>query len=173
MKGNTLLIVGGAALLLLLLSNTGAAAATTGVLNISSLIGYNTYATQDAINRLNSIYQELQSRGLTTMQILFALSQVLFESGLFTDVANYTRMNLNNYAGLTVVGGGYASYNSISDFVDAYLGFLTKGSNPLGASSITDFNNRLQQNGYYTENPAVYLNALNAYYNLLSQTIGQ
>jgi hypothetical protein len=171
MKGNTLIIVGVGILALLLFTNNASAA--TGALNLSSLIGYNAYSTQAAVNTLNSIYQELNSRGYTTTQILFMLSQILFESGLFTSVANYNLINQNNFAGLTVVGGGYAAYNSISDFCDAYIGFLTKGSNPLGATSLTDFNNRLQQNGYYTENPTVYMNGLQSYYNLLSSTIGQ
>lgn len=170
MKGNTLLIAGAALILLLLITNP-AQANTSGMLNISSLIGFNQYATQDAVNRLNNIFQELQSRGFSTMQLLFMLSQILWESGLFTDIANYGLMNQNNYAGLTNIGGGYAAYNSISDFCDAYIGFLTKGSDPLGATSITDFNNRLQANGYYTEKPTVYLNGLQTYYNLLSQTI--
>lgn len=170
MKGNTLLFVGAGILALLLFTNNASAA--TGNLDISSLIGYNAYATQASVNILNSIYQELNSRGYTTMQILFMLSQILFESGLFTSVANYNLINQNNFAGLTVVGGGYAAYSSISDFCDAYIGFLTKGSNPLGATSLTDFNNRLQQNGYYTENPTVYMNGLLSNYNLLSQTIG-
>lgn len=169
----TPLVIAGIIALALFLSGNSATAAPTGALNVGSLVGYNTYATQAAVNILNSIYQELSSRGYTTMQILFMLSQILFETGLFTSVANYNLINQNNFAGLTVVGGGYAQYNSVSDFCDSYIGFLTKGANPLGASSLTDFNNRLQQNGYYTENPTVYLNGLQSYYNLLSQTIGQ
>lgn len=171
MKSNALIIAGAALVLLLLVA--GPAGAATGAINISSLLGYNVYATQDAINRLTAINNELASRGYSTQQILFMLSQIIWETGIFTSVANYYRMNQNNYAGLTVVGGGYASYSSISDFCDAYIGFLTKGSNPLGAQTLTDFNNRLQANGYYTEDPTVYFNGLNAYYNLLSQTINQ
>lgn len=174
MANKTILYVSLAIGLLLLLSgNSAAAAVQPGMLNINSLVGYNQYASQNSVDILNNIYQELQSRGYTNLQILFMLSQVLFETGLFTAVANWKQINNNNFAGLTLVSGGYAAYPDISSFVDAYNGFLTKKSNPLGASDLNDFNNRLQQNGYYTENPQIYLNGLQTYYNLLSNTIGQ
>lgn len=165
MKSNTPLLLGAGLLLLLFL---GAKAGTTnaaGDLDLSQLTD-----DQSDLNRLNSLYSELLSRGLSNLQILFMLSQILFESGLLTNVANYPLINQNNYAGLTATSGGYASYNSISDFVTAYLGFLTKGSNPLGASNLTDFNNRLVSNGYYTEDAGIYYNGLLKYYNLLSST---
>lgn len=170
MKDNTPFILIGAGILVLMLYSGSASANTAnGDLDLSSLQG--DYGS-DAVNRLNSIYGELLSRGYSTQQIMFMLSQILFESGMFTDSGgNFGLMNQNNYAGLTVVGGGYASYPSVSAFVDAYLGFMTKGSDPVDASSLSDFNNRLVQNHYYTENPAVYLNGLQGYYNLLYQTL--
>jgi hypothetical protein len=169
-KKNSSFVWIGAAVLLALVFSTKSAAANTanGDLDLSSLS--DAYG-QDAVNRLNSIYAELLSRGYSTQQILFMLSQILHESGLFTDVANYGLMNQNNYAGLTVTSGGYASFPNISAFVDAYEGFMTKWSDPIGATSLTDFNNRLVANGYYTANPAAYLNSLQVYYNLLSQTL--
>lgn len=122
----------------------------------------------DAVDRLNSLYYEYSTRGLSDEQIKYMLSQNLFETGLFTDVANYSLMSKNNFAGLTNVSGGYAAYNSIPDFTDAYINFLSKGANPLGASSLSDYNNRLYQNHYYTEDPQIYYNGLLTYYNLLS-----
>lgn len=173
MKVAAPLIVGIGVLLLLLVTSQDTAAAT-GALNLSSLIGYNQYATADAVGRLNAIYAELASRGYSTEQILWMLSQILLETGLFTSVANYNRMNQNNYAGLTD-GSNYLSFNSIADFCDAYIQFLSKRSNPLGAASLSDFNNRLLTIGpngspYYTSSPATYLANLQYYYNLLSQT---
>jgi len=150
-------------LLAVMVSNAAAPGATQFDLSYLS-----TQFGQDAVNRFNSLQKEYFSRGLTTEQVKYALAQDLFESGLFTDVANYSLMNQNNYAGLTDMGGGYASYNSISDFVDAHLGFLQKGSDPIGAGTLSDFNNRLIQNHYYTENPQTYYNGLLTYYNLLS-----
>lgn len=167
---NTLLIGAGIAVIALIISNKSNAE-EGGSLNIGSLIGFNGYATPEAVARIQAIYDELASRGYTTEQLLWMLSQICFESGIFTNVANYSLMNKNNYAGLTNVGGGYASYPSIAAFCDAYIGFLTKRANPIGASSLTDFNNRLRQNGYYTENPEVYYNGLETYYNILSQSI--
>lgn len=165
MKTNGILVAGAVLLGLLLLSKNSDAETPAGSLNLGDLSGR--YG-QDAINRLNALYAEFLSRGYSDQQILFMLSQILFESGLFTDVANYSLMNKNNYAGLTNVAGGYASYNSISDFVDAYEGFLSKGYDPLDASNLTDFNNRLVKNHYYTEEPGVYYNGLLSYYNLLN-----
>jgi hypothetical protein len=147
MKGNAPFIWLGAGILALLLVS-GAANANTvnGDLDLSSL--ESDYGS-DAVNRLNSIYAQLLSRGYSTQQILYMLSQILFESGMFTPSGgNQGLMNQNNYAGLTVVGGGYASYPSVSAFIDAYLGFMTKGSDPVDANSLNDFNNRLVQNGY-------------------------
>lgn len=141
--------------------------APVGDINISSLSSYGS----DAVSRLSNIYGAMLNNGWTTQQCLFGLSQCLFESGLFTGSGNYSLMDQYNYAGLTSTAGGYASYSSYQDFVNNYENFLTKGSNPLGASSLTDFNNRLQQNSYYTEDPNVYYNGLLSYYNMLSNTI--
>jgi len=167
MNKNFLLLGGLGVLALLLYSNSANASSNTsgnapGNFDLSQL-------TNDPtdLQYISNLYTELQTRGLTNQQILFMLSQCLYESGILTSVGNYKLISQNNFAGLTNVGGGYASYNSISDFVTAYIGFLTKGSNPLGASSLTDFNNRLQQNKYYTENPQIYYNGLLTYYNEL------
>lgn len=166
MKGNTLLFAGLAVLALFLLSNQADAAIIPAAVNITALAGAFQIST-DQEARINALYNSIARYNLSAMQVDFMLSQLLFESGLLTDVANYNLMNQNNYAGLTKVGGGYASYPDIDTFIDAYMGFLTKGANPLGAQSLADFNNRLQQNGYYTENASVYLNGLNNYYKYL------
>lgn len=161
------LIVPAIIVVALLLASRTKGSPAGGSLNLLDLA--DRYGT-DAINRLNSIYYELVARGYSTEQCLWMLSQILFETGLFTSDANIPLMNRNNYAGLTTTGGGYASYNSISDFVDAYEGFLTKNNDPIDASSLADFNNRLVANHYYTENPTVYYNGLLNYYNLLTST---
>lgn len=140
------------------------AAATLDISNLASAFSINA----DQENRLNALYAAMLDNGLTDFQSKLMLSQILHESGLLTDVANYHLMNQNNYAGLKTVAGNYAAYNTVDDFMTAYIGFLTKGSNPLGATSLADFNNRLQQNHYYTANPTDYYNDLNAYFNLLS-----
>lgn len=165
---NGLLIVGFIALLWVVSANTANAAPANSSLDLSGIAA--AYAlTPDEQNRINALYAAMVQNGLTAQQCYFMLAQILFETGLLTPDANYRLMNQNNYAGLTVSGGGYAAYSSISDFITAYIGFLTKGANPLGATSLADFNSRLQQNGYYTEDPTVYYNGLLTYYNLLTQ----
>lgn len=160
------LFVGIGALLLLIANQ--AQAAPQGDINFSDLPSADVDSARQV---LQPVETEMINRGYSTQQILYMLSQILFETGLFTDQANWYRINQWNLAGLTNVGGGYASFNSPSDFMDSYEGFLTKGSNPIGASSLSDFNNRLVANHYYTENPAVYLNGLQSYYNLLTNSL--
>lgn len=159
MKPGTVIILGIGALVVLSAFKGG----NNSVIDLTGL-------TNDSadLQRLNSVYNALQAAGLTNQQIHYSMAQILVETGILTDQANYTAMDgRNNYAGLTNVGGGYAVYNSIQDFVTAYIGFLSKGSNPLGATSLTDFNNRLVANHYYTDSPVTYGNNLNYYYNLL------
>lgn len=161
-------IVGIGLLLMVGATSKAAAAAQGGFLSFDNLADQ--YGSQTT-SILVSIYNELIIRGYTETQILFMLSQILFESGLFTDVANWRLIQQNNFAGLTRVSGGYAAYNTISDFVDAYDGFLTKGADPLAASNLSDFNSRLVANHYYTENPAVYYNGLLHNYNVLTSNM--
>lgn len=173
-SGKTLLWVSAGVLLLLLLKSNnvnaagnGSGAISQGGLDLSGLA--DTYGAEN-VQRLASLYNATLNRGLTDQQILEMLSQALHETGLFTDTPNYKNMDsLHNYAGLTDTSGSYASYANLSDFVDDWLTFLTKNNNPLGASSLSDFNNRLKANHYYTDNASTYYNALSAYYNLLNQ----
>lgn len=167
MKPAHMILLATVALLIVpLIAKSGGAGVPSGNLGLSQLTN-----DPDSLGRLNAIYTELLRRGYSTQQILFMLSQILHESGLLTSIGNYGLMNANNYAGLTNVGGGYAFYPSISAFVDAYDGFLSKGADPLGAVSLYDFNNRLVANHYYTDNSASYYNDLVNYYNLLTQTL--
>jgi len=125
----------------------------------------------DDVERLNKVYRELLRRGLTDDQILFCLSQILVETGLFTDNPNYVAVDQRlNYAGITR-NGQYEWYNSISDFVDDYLSVISKKNDPLSANDIVDFNNRLKANGYYTDSKTTYGNNLSYYYNYLQNAI--
>ena len=173
MKSNNLLIIGGIGLLAYLLLNSSNANAegnsAPGNLDLS---GLTTDPTD--LNHLNQLYFSLQKAGLTNQQILFMLAQCLLESGINTSVANYKRINLNNFAGLKDTSGNYKSYANTDDFVADYIDFLTKKADPISATSLTDFNNRLQQNCYYgcppETDPAQYLANLQAYYNQLINT---
>jgi len=173
MKSNNLLIIGGLGLLAyLLLNSSNANAEENSAPGNLDLSGLTTDATD--LNYLNQLYQSLQDAGLTNQQILFCLSQILLESGINTQQGNYRLISKYNFAGLKDTAGNYKSYSNTDDFVSDYIGFLTKKANPLGATSLTDFNNRLQQNCYYgcppETNPAQYLANLQAYYNQLVNT---
>jgi len=121
------------------------------------------------LQRLDAVYEALQRNGFSGLGLKFAMAQILVESGILTNVANYHLMDdYHNYAGLTSVNGGYANYPNLDAFAHAYYGFLTKKSNPLGASSISDFNNRLVANHYYTDSPVTYGKNLAYYFNALN-----
>lgn len=125
----------------------------------------------DDVERLNKVYRQLSNRGLSDEQILFCLAQILVETGLFTDSPNYIAVDQRlNYAGITR-NGQYEWYNSVSDFVDDYLAIISKNNDPLDATDITDFNNRLKANGYYTDSKTTYGNNLKYYYNYLQSAI--
>lgn len=161
MNGKALLI--GAAILavIILTSATG----NTGPVDLSSLV--NTYGA-DKVQRLQNLQNALAAAGLNNLQIRLLMAQCLFETGLFTSVWNQNATdNLNNWAGISP-GGSLGSYPDINTFVAAYIALLQRGADPLDATDINDFNNRLVANGYYTENPSVYLAGITQYFNMLS-----
>lgn len=167
MKSPNLIYIGAGVLaLILILKSTGSSAATYSGLDLSYLSDYGS----DDVSRLQSVENELASRGLSDLQIKMMLAQILQETGIFTDQANYNAVdNLHNFAGISS-NGHLRAYNSVSDFVDDYLRVLNLGGNPpLEAGSIADFNNRLKANGYYTDSKTTYGNNLNYYFNLLNQ----
>jgi hypothetical protein len=125
--------------------------------------------TNDAgdLKRLNNLYNVLMQQGLTEMQMQLLLSQMLFETGLLTNSANYNNIdNRNNWAGITH-NGTYVTYASLQDFFNEYLQVLSKGTAPLEAKNVYDFNDRLYSNHYYTENKNVYENGLKNYFHQL------
>lgn len=174
-KTEKYVLIGAGILALLLLASSSNASTAGGNLDISSLS--NDYGA-DSVQRLNNLYAVLLQKGLTDQQILFMLSQALQETGLFTDSPNlYNVDTLHNYAGITTdrgygVGatGLYAKYPNISTFVDDWITILNYNNDPFDASSISDYNNRLKANGYYTDSAGTYGSNLTYYYNLLNNT---
>lgn len=126
----------------------------------------------DDIARLQRAANALAAQGVTGDTLNYLLSQVLVETGIFTTsnqnyVATDTR---NNFSGITNSDGTFRFYSSAGDWAADYLAVLGHGPYyPIQATSITDFNNRLKQNGYYTDNQTTYGNNLNYYYNILTQ----
>lgn len=172
MKVNPYIVAGVGLLLWLFLSS---AAPGSGYFDLSSLIAI--YGA-DKVQRLQNLYQSMQGKGLTNLQIQLMLSQALFETGLFTDSPNYGLMdNNNNFAGIKVnsrypnSSNGYAQYPSLDDFVNDWILVLGFNNEPINASGVDDFNARLKENGYYSASQTTYDNGLWKYYNLLSQTI--
>ncbi|MES2219176.1 MAG: hypothetical protein V4501_12295 [Pseudomonadota bacterium] len=161
MKGETVLYLGAGLLAFMIFS--GFKSKSGGSFDLEGLDKYGA----DNVERLNLVYQELLTRGLSDLQIQLILSQLLHETGLFTNVPNLKNVDqLKNYAGITR-NGSYVKYSNISDFVDDYLHVLDRGSYPLEATSVEDFNSRLVNNHYYTDNWLTYENALKKYFSLL------
>lgn len=167
MDTKPIIIAGAALLAFMLLKPSSADAHTYEGLDLSYL---SDYGAQD-VQRLQNLLNELGTRGLSDLQIKMMLSQALQETGIFTDSsANYNAVdNMHNYAGISS-NGKLKSYASISDFVDDWERVLNREPNrPIDASNISDFNNRLKANGYYTDSATTYGNNLKYYFNLLSQ----
>lgn len=176
MKSNAIIIVAIGVVFLMFLSGNASGA---GIAEFSGLVDI--YGA-DKISRLQALYNAMQGKGLTGLQIKMMLSQAMHETGLLTtnpDLANYNLMdNQNNFAGIRVnsrypqdPGNGYADYPDLDAFVNDWITILTFNNEPINAYSITDFNTRLKANGYYTDNSQTYGNDLNQYFNLLSQYI--
>jgi len=173
-KPTWILVATAVGILLMFANKTNAA---TGNFDLSQ---FNEDFDPANVQRLNRVYQELLTRGLSAQQIQILLSQILLETGLFTQNPNLNNVdNLNNYAGITSHGnfknpnGMYARYPSVSDFVSDYLNLLDNSYDALSASSVSEFNNDLLYNNpngsYYARSGASnYLSNLNYYYNLLS-----
>lgn len=163
MKGSQLAIIGGLALLLVFIA--GGASANNTTVDLSSLS--DTYGAGN-VQRLQNLLNALGAAGLTSEQIRYMLSQALVETGLFTSNPNYNATdNDNNFAGISS-GGNLKAYSNINAFVSDWINVLSQSPNyPIQATSITDFNNRLKANGYYTDDINTYGNNLTLYYNLL------
>lgn len=81
----------------------------------------------------------------------------------------------NNYSGLKYAGqrgavptkrnspegNPYAHFNSFNDWFRAHMHEVTKGSQPIKATSLGEFIDRLEQNKYFTANPYAYELAVN------------
>lgn len=164
MKLETALWIGGGILALVLISNRGQAADVSTPIDVNELSGY---GSLDDLKRLKSLYTALQDQGLTEYQIQLLLAQALHESGLFTSVANYNNLNKNNWGGIRR-NGAYVSYPNVSAFVDDWLNVINRyNSDPLSATSVSDYAHRLKQGGYYEDSESNYYQNLNYYFNLL------
>ena len=160
------LYIGAGALFLILFLKSNSSGAATSTFDLSS---FNDTYGSDNVQRLQTVLNALVAAGYSGATLQFMLSQILQETGLFTSNPNYNATdNDNNYAGISS-GGSLKQYNSVNDFVSDYISVLSQSPNyPIQATSITDFNNRLKANGYYTDSQTTYGNNLTYYFNLLN-----
>ncbi len=163
MKSNGFLIAGVVVAGILLMSMSGNA------VDLSYLTA--SYDAAD-VARLQRAANALASQGISGDLLNYCLAQVLQETGIFTNgYQNYTATDTrNNFSGITNSDGSYRVYNSANDWAADYVAILNHGPNyPADAVSISDFNNRLKANNYYTDSAATYGANLNYYYNILTQ----
>ena len=117
------------------------------------------YVYQEA----NKIYKMLAPLGNPAAS--YALYQVYHETNAFS---NNGYKKYNNASGIMYAKqhnakpgpNGYAVFNSLQDWFNAFMHELTKKANPAGANSLEDYNNRLVANKYYTGSPAEYLSGM-------------
>lgn len=137
----------------------------------------------DNVERLIGLYLSIQAtpdpntgQPLNATQMGLLLSQALHESGLFTNSPNYNNIdNLHNFAGIkansryaAAPGSMYAYYPTIDNFsADWINNVLNHGAQPIEATSVPDFVNRLVANHYFEDNQVTYQNDLQNYYNIL------
>jgi hypothetical protein len=180
----TFVYIGSAiALYLLFKSSTASAIPTNNAPEGSSFDLSQLPYSDNSLQALNNLYNALLNASnpdtgaqLSTLQQQFALSQALQETGLFTHSPNWSAINVNNFGGI-MPNGKYqsgngtrlANYPDIPTFVNAWLNLLTIRNDPLQASSVSDFIQRLLSNGYIVQaDVASYQQGLPQYFNLLT-----
>lgn len=133
------------------------------------------------------VYAAIKSLNLTAKQNLFVMSQIMLETGIFSSRVKVFDLN-NNASGIyfsgsaaqlangatrgslrpASEGGNYANFKNLDDWAKEYLRVLNKGSFPLTANTITEFNEKLVENRYYDiRGAAQYLKNLTFFYNFL------
>jgi hypothetical protein len=138
--------------------------------------------------KLQMLEAALINAGLKVPVLNFALAQLLLETGRFTRKSAVATLN-NNYTGIKFLNKPYqiaergssvpsaeqnkanpnAPLNFYAKFKDAdgwakdYVRILSFGAKPINATTIEDFNTRLQKNKYYGSSPVVYGKILKQY----------
>jgi hypothetical protein len=113
----------------------------------------------------NFTHDNLVSRGVPEPGASYGVYQIYHETGAYKNAGwrqyrNGAGIMFANQRNATKGPNGYAMFGDWPSFFDAYAHELTKKSNPAGAQSLEDFNNRLVANRYYTANPADYFSGL-------------
>jgi hypothetical protein len=174
----------GVAIILLLWSKKSSAANLDPKMlsKINSLV--NTYGN-DRVQLLTNAYAALQSAGFPSDKVLFALSQAMFETGMFN--SNVSRLN-NNFSGIMFINNpdkqknatrglaypsnegsyNYANFSTPKDWAIDFLRILSKGPGyPINQNSVEDWAAALKQNNYFTSSESDYSAGMQRYFNLL------
>ncbi len=83
-----------------------------------------------------------------------------YSSPLYKDHNNASGIKFAKQAGAVKGANGYAYFNTLQDWANAYAHELKKRANPAGATSLEDFATRLKANGYYEDSFSNYLSGL-------------
>jgi hypothetical protein len=131
--------------------------------------------------KLLMLENALIKAGMKLPQLNFALAQLLLETGRFTKRSAVSTLN-NNYTGIKFLNkpyqiaergsqvpaaeqdkahpnnplNFYAKFSSPDAWAKDYVRILSFGAKPIQATTIEEFNTRLQKNKYYGSSPVVY-----------------
>ena len=177
----------GVAVILLLWSNKSKAANLypNMVSKINSLVS--SYGV-DRVNMLSTAYAAIQSAGFPADKVLFALSQTMFETKMFSSSSGVASQN-NNFSGIMFINNpakqlnatrglpypsnegnyNYANFDTPRDWAIDFLRILKKSPGfPIQQTSIDTWAAALKVNGYYTSSEANYAAGMQRYYDELT-----
>lgn len=143
--------------------------------------------------KLQALEAALINAGLKEPVLDFALAQLLLETGRFSKKSAVSTLN-NNYTGIKWLNKKYqiaergseappaeqqglpvnsplryyAKFKDINGWAKDYVRILSFGAKPINATTIEDFNTRLNKNKYYGGNTAVYGKLLKSFLDMFN-----
>lgn len=144
---------------------------------------YGTVRSEKFFRVLNAV----KKLPLNKKQLEFIMAHIMTETGMFTSRSTVFDLN-NNASGIyysgsaaqkangatkgtlrpASEGGNYARFQSLDNWAKEYFRVLNKGSFPLTAKNIIEYNDKLKINNYYdTRGAANYLKNITFFYNFL------
>lgn len=140
---------------------------------------------------LNNIAAGLSNAGVKDPQLNFALAQMLYETGNFTNKSHVAAVD-NNYSGIMFINNPakqknatrgtafpasegkyyYAHFATVKDWANDFVRILSLNNKPINAIDLKDYVSRLSKNKYFVPNTGQafvnYYNGLKKYMALLS-----
>lgn len=107
-------------------------------------------------DQANKVIDALSAAGVPDPGRSYAVYQTYHETQAYT---NNGVKQYNNYSGIKFAGqkgakkgpNGYAVFDTMADWANAFKHEITKGANPAAATSLEDYAARLKKNGYYDD----------------------